>query len=307
MHTILGAGGAVSNVLQQQLEANHLPVRLISRKPITSTGNTTWVKADLLQYHELAAAAEGSTVIYLCAGLQYNIKVWREQWPVIMRNVINLAKANKARLIFFDNVYMYGLVNGVMTEETPYHPVSAKGEVRAGIADMLMREVKNGELNASILRGADFYGAGDKSFFDLMVLRKYAAGKSAQWLGKTNVKHNFTYIPDAGRAMYLLGQTPATDNQVWHAPTAAPLTGKELMEMAAKTYGVKPGYSTIPKFMLRILGLFNSDIKEMPEMQYQYVYDYQFGSKKFEDYFQIKPTSYEAGMAELKKTMFKPR
>ena len=31
-----------------------------------------------------------------------------------------------AKLIFFDNVYMYGKVNGIMTEETAFNPCSKK-------------------------------------------------------------------------------------------------------------------------------------------------------------------------------------
>lgn len=32
---------------------------------------------------------------------------------------------------------MYGLVKGKMTEETPYHPSSVKGEIRARIAAIM--------------------------------------------------------------------------------------------------------------------------------------------------------------------------
>jgi hypothetical protein len=56
----------------------------------------------------------------LTAGLVYDKNIWAQQWPVIMQNAINVAKETGARLIFFDNIYMYGLVNGPITENTPY-------------------------------------------------------------------------------------------------------------------------------------------------------------------------------------------
>ena len=307
MHTILGAGGAVANALTRELSEHNETICLVSRKPVKMTGkNITWQKADLLNYDEVLAAVQGSSVIYLCAGLVYDIQVWQQQWPVVMQNVINAAKAVKARLIFFDNVYMYGLVNGPMTESTPYKPVSEKGKVRVKIANMLMGEVKAGNLQASILRGADFYGTDSgNSFFDLMLLDKFAKKQSAQWIGGPKVKHNFTYIPDAGKALYLLGQNPQSDNQIWHAPTAAPLTGKEFIEMAANIYHVKPKFMLISKFMLWIFGLFNKNAGGVVEMYYQYDHDYNFNSAKFEKFFNVKPTSYQDGIKHMSETFYK--
>lgn len=176
MHTILGAGGAVANALTRELINNNNTVRLVSRKPVEfDSKNVSWQKADLLNYDELLAASKGSTVIYLTAGLVYDKKIWAEQWPVIMQNFINLGKETGARLIFFDNVYMYGLVDGPMKEDTPYKPSSVKGGIRAKIANMLMDEAKAGNIRATIARGADFYGTDNKnSFFDMMVLDKFA-------------------------------------------------------------------------------------------------------------------------------------
>jgi len=307
MHTILGAGGPTANALTRELTNTNQKIRLVSRKPIsTSNPNISWVKADLLNETELFATAEGSKVIYLCAGLVYDAKVWQEQWPIIIQNVINLTKRTGARLIFFDNVYMYGLVNGPMTEDTPYHPCSLKGEVRAKVAEQLMNESKAGKINVTIARAADFYGAESmNSFFDMMVLDKFAKKNSAQWIGNPNTLHSFTYIEDAGKALFLLGQTPDSGNQIWHLPTAAPLKGKAFIEMAAKIYETKSQYSTINKLMLRLVGLFKKVVAGTVEMYYQYDHDYHFDSTKFEKAFNFKPTAYYDGILKLSKTMYK--
>ncbi|WP_259071148.1 NAD-dependent epimerase/dehydratase family protein [Mucilaginibacter sp. X4EP1] len=306
MHTILGAGGAVANALTRELLNNNETVRLVSRKPVAITGkNITWQKADLLNYAELLEAVKGSTVIYLTAGLVYDKDIWQQQWPVIMGNVINLAKATGARLIFFDNVYMYGLVNGRMTEDTPYHPCSEKGKVRAAIANKLMAEAKAGNIRASIARAADFYGTDSmNSFFDMMVLDKYAKKQGAQWVGSTKKLHNFSFIPDMGKAMYLLGQNPDSDNQIWHLPTAQALPGKQLIEITASIYGVKPSYFAVNKFLLWAYGLFNKTVMGTVEMYYQYNHDYIFDSTKFEKAFNIKPTSYEDGIKLMSETLY---
>ena len=307
IHTIFGAGGPVANVLTRQLINQNETVRLVSRRPLETTGNNvSWHKADLLNYAEVLQAAKGSDVIYLSAGIVYSVKVWQQQWPVIMQNMINVAKETGARFIFFDNVYMYGLVNGPMLETTPYNPVSGKGEVRAKIATQLMDEAQSGNIKASIIRGADFYGAESmNSFFDSMVLAKYAKGEKAQWIGKPKMLHSFSYIPDCGNAMYLLGQKPESDNQIWHVPTAAPLTGVQFMELAADVFNTKPRYSTINKLMLQLVGLFNPLVKGSVEMYYQYDHDYNFNSDKFEQFFNVKPTTYRDGIVELSQTLFK--
>ena len=307
MHTILGAGGAVANALTRELSNHNETIRLVSRKPISNPDkNVSWKKADLLNYPELLEASRGSSVIYLTAGLVYDKNIWQQQWPVIMQNVINVAKETQARLIFFDNVYMYGLANGPMTETTPYNPCSVKGEVRAGIATKLMDEAKAGNIRASIARAADFYGTENKnSFFDLMVLYNYSKKQKAQWLGNPEKLHNFSYIPDMGKGVYILGQNPESDNQIWHMPTAQALPGKQLIEMAARVYKVEPKYFAINKFLLWSYGLFNKVVMGTVEMYYQYNHDYVFDSSKFEKAFNFTPASYEEGIKQLSETLYK--
>ena len=306
MHTILGAGGGVANALTRELLSNNETIRLVSRKPVSIIGkNITWKKADLLNYAELLQASKGSAVIYLTAGLVYDKNVWRAQWPLIMQNVINVAKETGARLIFFDNVYMYGLVNGPMTESTPYNPCSAKGEVRAGIATKLMDEAKAGNIRASIARAADFYGTDNKnSFVDMMVLDKFAQKQKAQWIGNPDRLHNFSYIPDMGKGVFTLGQNPDSDNQIWHMPTASAITGKKFIELAAAIYGVEPKVFAINKFMLWSYGLFNKVVMSTVEMYYQYNHDYIFDSSKFEKTFNYKPASYEEGIKVMSETLY---
>jgi len=307
MHTILGAGGPVANALTRELLNNNETIRLVSRKPIQPQGkNITWKKADLLNYAELIEASKGSSVIYLTAGLIYDKKIWQAQWPVIMQNFINLGRETGARLIFFDNVYSYGLVNGPMIETTPYNPSSIKGGIRAKIATQLLDEAKAGNIKATIARGADFYGAENKNgILDFMILDKYSKKQKAQWIGNPQKLHNFSFIPDMGKGMYLLGQNPESDNQIWHMPTAAPLKGMGFIEMGSNIYGIEPKYMPLKKWMLQLFGLFDKTTSELVEMYYQYDHDYNFNSSKFEKAFNFKPTSYEDGIKLMSETIYR--
>jgi nucleoside-diphosphate-sugar epimerase len=305
MHIILGAGGPVSNAVTKELLEKGHAVRLVSRRPVKEFPSAEWVKTDLKNKEEILRAVKGATVIYMTAGLKYDKKIWAEEWPLIMQNLIAAASVSGARVIFFDNVYMYGPVNGTMTEDTAYKPSSKKGEIRAIIAEQLMNEAAKGKIRACIARAADFYGASSlNSFFDSMILQRFAEGKPATWVGNPQKRHSFTYVPDAGKALYLLGQEDKADNQVWHVPTAPALTGRELIDLAALAFGVKSRYSTVNKFMLRMAGLFKPQIAETIEMYYQYQDDYVFDSSKFEKAFGLQPTPYKEGIDILSKTLF---
>jgi len=309
MHTILGAGGPISNSLATKLSENNIKVNLASRRRVSTRANETWIKTDLLNLSEVIAATKGAEVVYLSAGLVYDKNIWQQQWPVVMQNVINATKESGSRLIFFDNVYMYGKVNGAMTEDTPYNPASIKGEVRAKIATKLMEEIKAGNLKGSIARAADFYGATDSmnSFFDQLVLDKFTKKEKALWLGNPETMHSFTYVPDGGKAMYLLGQSHESDNQIWHIPTAKALNGHEFIKLAAEIFEVEPNFMKVNKLMLKALGLFNKAIQGTVEMYYQYQYDYIFDSSKFENAFGVKPISYKEGILHLFESYYKAK
>lgn len=309
MQTILGAGGALGVALARALRQHTDDIRLVGRNPQAVNQGAQLYKADLTQPGEVSKAVAGSEVVYLTVGLPYDTKIWQSTWPEIMQYVIDACKTHDARLVFFDNVYMYDPDRlNPMTEATPIRPTSKKGKVRAQIAEMLMDEVEKGRLQALIARSADFYGPSIKntSMLTEMVLNNLSQGKKAMWLSSVDHLHSFTYTPDAGKATALLGNTPTAFNQIWHLPTAAnPMTGREWIEAIADEMGVKARYQVVPKWMVRLIGVFVPIMREMVEMMYQYDRDYVFDSSKFEARFDFEPTSYLEGIREIIETNYK--
>jgi nucleoside-diphosphate-sugar epimerase len=298
MVTILGAGGAIGNALVKELAARNEPIRLVSRNPKLVPGAAEAVAADLSNLDDTIKTVTGSRIAFLLVGLKYDVKVWRELWPRIMRNAIEAAKRANAKLVFFDNVYMYGKVEGPMTEETPFRPCSKKGEIRAQIATMLLNEMKAGNLTALIARSADFYGPGARTGIpNVLVFDKLAKGAKASWLVNDSVKHSFTFTPDAARSLVLLADNESAWNQTWHVPTAPdPPTGKQFIELAAKEFGTKPKYRVLTRPMLWMAEWFDTTVRELYEMLYQYEFDYVFDSTKFMKAFHFQPTSYPASV-----------
>lgn len=305
MYTILGAGGSVSDELMKLLAARKLAFRTVSRHQRATSGATETRVADLTKHSETVEAVAGSDVVFLLAGLKYDHKLWAEQWPRIIDNAVDACKQANAKLIFFDNVYMYGKVNGPMTEETPYRPTSRKGEVRAQIATRLEKAWKEGELTAMIARAADFYGPGAKNGIpNVMVFEPLRKGGKASCLISDSLPHSYTYVPDAAQALMMLAETASAWNQSWHLPTAPhPLTGREFISIAAEAMGKAPKYRVLSRTMVKLGGVFNPTIREVHEMLYQNDSAYVFDSSKYDRAFGFPGTPYAEGITVTAKSV----
>lgn len=299
-HTILGAGGSVAYALTYQLLAAKEKVRLVSRSNFSIPGTESY-RADVTSYQETLNSIKNSDVVYLCVGLPYDSGIWSKEWPRIMQNCIDACKSVNAKLIFFDNVYMYGKVIGRMTENTPYNPISRKGEIRAKVATLLENEMQQKNINAIIARSADFYGpyATKTSMPYILVIDKLKNGKKAQWLVDANKLHSYTYTIDCAKGLSLLASRDECNHEVWHLPTFDPaIDGKTFINLVAKELKVSPNYSVLGKGMIKMVGFFNKTLAELYEMLYQTEFDYIFDSTKFNNFFHYKPTSYEEGIRE---------
>ena len=298
MLTILGAGGAIGNELVKLLALRKQSFRLVGRNPRMVSGAAEVHPADLSDKDQTIQAVAGSSIVFLLVGLKYDRKIWAETWPRIMANTIEACKRANARLIFFDNVYMYGKVNGVMTEDTPFNPASKKGEIRASIAASLINEWKADGINAMIARSADFYGPDTRTGVpNVLVFEPMAKKQTPSWLVNDSVPHSYTYTPDAAKALLTLAESSSAWNQTWHVPTTPnPLTGKQFVTLAAQEFGVPPKYRILSRPILKVVGWFNSDVGESYEMLYQSDSPYLFDSSKFARAFGFAGTPYADGI-----------
>jgi nucleoside-diphosphate-sugar epimerase len=298
MITILGAGGDIGNKLATLLAARNQPFRLVGRNPRPAPGATETVAADITDREQTIRAVAGSSVVHLLVGLKYDRRIWREMWPRIMSNAIEACKRAGAKLIFFDNVYMYGKVAGPMTEDTPFNPCSEKGEIRAQIATTLIDSWKPGALTGMIARAADFYGPETRNgMANHLAFEPFSRKKKASWLVNDAVPHSYTYTPDAAQSLLQLAERATAWNQTWHVPTTPnPPTGREFVALAAEAFGAAPRYRVLSRPMIRLAGWFNPAIAESYEMLYQNDSPYLFDSSKFAREFGFAGTPYAYGI-----------
>jgi len=299
MQTIIGSGGTIALPLAKELKKYVSKIRLVSRTPKKVNETDELFPLDVNNVNYIDKAVWGSAVVYVTIGFDYNLKVWQKTWPPFMQAVINACKAHEAKLVFFDNVYMYARsAIPHMTEDSLLQPSSKKGMVRKQLHEMIMNEVEKGNLTALIARSADFYGPEtNKSVLIETAAKNLLKGKKAQAFGDINKIHTYTFTPDAGKATALLGNTADAYNQVWHVPTTKEkLTTKQWIELIANELNVPPKIQKVPTWMLYVIGLFIPELKEFPEMMYQNEMDYIFDSSKFEKKFGLMATAPKDGV-----------
>jgi nucleoside-diphosphate-sugar epimerase len=305
MQTILGASGQIGHELAVSLKRDFTnDIRVVSRNPRKVNESDQLHRADLLDAGETRRAVKSSEIVYLTAGLPLDTALWVEQWPVIMGNVIDACAAEGAKLVFFDNTYMYPQTAVPQTESTPFEPYGAKGRVRASIAEALLTAMDQKRVTAMICRAPEFYGPGKtQSITNSSVIEPLAKGKPARVFLRDDTLRTLIYTPDASRAMALLGNTPDAYGQTWHLPCDDDrLTYRQFIDLAAELFGTAPRYRVLKRWQLRLAGLFNSTARDAAELLPRYAADNIFVSDKFKARFpDFRVTTIREGLTAIKR------
>jgi len=284
MQTILGANGQIANELAKELKNKYTTdIRLVSRNPRKVNDSDILFSANLLDYQQTSNAIKGSHIVYLTVGLPMNTKLVQQQFPVFMRNTINACIEHGAKLVFFDNTYMYPQNAIPITEETRFDPVGPKGKVRADITNMLLDAMHAGTMKAVICRAPEFYGPGEtRGITNSLVFENIKKEREPKVLLRDDTLRTLIWTPDASKATALIGNTPDVYSQTWHLPCDDNrLTFKQIINHASSVCGRAIHYKVVNKFSVKLASLFKKNIKEILELLPRYQQDNIFGSDKF--------------------------
>lgn len=308
MQTILGANGQIGEELARELKRNFTSdIRIVSRNAQKVNDTDEVFSADLSIREKAIEAVKGSEIAYFTLGLPISSDLWEKQFPLILRNVIEACKINGTKLVFFDNTYMYPQNDRVLTEKTAFDPVGRKGRVRREMAEMILKEIESGELEAVICRAPEFYGPGKtQSITNTLIFNNIKEGKKLKVPLSDHKKRSLIWTPDASRATALIGNTPSAYGQTWHLPVdKSHPTYHEFIRIASEIYGKDLKYSVIPKFFFKIGSLFNQRVKELLELLPRYEHDNIFDDSKFRNRFpEFKVTTYKEGIHQIKGEQF---
>ncbi|MFG0538690.1 NAD-dependent epimerase/dehydratase family protein [Pseudomonas sp. YQ_5] len=303
MQTVLGATGQIAIELARELNRTFTEdIRLVSRNPRKVSDSDTLIAADLLDASQAAKAVKGSSIVYFTAGLPPDTQLWETQFPVMLRNALDAARASDASFVYFDNTYMYPQDDRLLTEDTPFEPVGRKGQVRARMASMVLQEMARGEIPVVIGRAPEFYGPGKtQSITNTLVLDNMKAGKTPRVPVRDDTQRTLIWTPDASRALAALGNTLDAFGQTWHLPCDDErLTYKQLVTLASQISGKDATYKILGKLTLTAVGLISKQVRELRELLPRYEHDNLFDSSKYKQRFpDFKVTTYHQGLAQI--------
>jgi nucleoside-diphosphate-sugar epimerase len=228
-------------------------------------------------------------VVYGCINAPYT--EWRKLFPPLMDGLLTAGEHAGARVVFADNLYMYGPTPGPLREDLPYNARGPKGYLRARLAERFLVAHEAGRIRGTIGRASDFFGpevtlsAAGEQFFGHLV-----AGKPVDLIGDPDQPHTFTYIQDFGRALVTLGERAEALGRAWHVPSAGTVTIREFLGLAAAEVGVEPKVRLLPAWLHGVLALFNPLLRELKETRYQFDRPFVVDHSAFEEAFGAQVT-----------------
>jgi nucleoside-diphosphate-sugar epimerase len=290
--------GPVGAATAALLSARGSAVRIAQRMaPQIMPAGASFVRCDALDADSARSAVAGFRQVVLAIGLPYVGALWREAWPRAMTNFVEACAATGARLVFVDNLYMYGPQTAPLSETTPLTPYGVKPAARVEVTRIWMAASEAGRLRAAALRAPDFYGPGAAmSHLGETAFGALARGKAARVIGSPDTPHDFAYVPDFARAVVTLLDAPDDAfGQAWHVPCAPTRSPREILALGAAALGVRPRVSGLPIWALGPLGLFIPVLREMREMRFQWDRPYRVDSSRFAKRFWSDATPFEVG------------
>ena len=296
--TIFGYG-PTGRATAERLAAQGREIVVAQRtKPPALTQGATFAACDALNGESVLAAARGSGQIVVAVGFPYEGNVWREAWPKAIGNFVWACERTGARMVFIDNLYMYGPQTAPLVETMPLTDYGKKPAARSAATRIWMAASAEGRARVAALRAPDFYGPDAPwAYLGEPSIGALAKGKPAFFVGSPDIPHDYAYAPDVARAVTTLLDAPdSAFGQVWHVPCAPTRTTRQILEIAAAALGVPLRIRRLPEALLALLGLFSPMLREMREMRFQWDRPYRVDASKFAKAFWSDTTSLETGV-----------
>ena len=297
-NVIFGTGPLGLAVARRLVSAGR-EVRLVNRSGKAAQGpaGADVVSADASDPAAARRACEGATAVFHCATHSYG--QWAQVLPPIMNGIIEGAAAAGARLVYGDNLYAYGPVDGPIREDMPYRPIGPNTKARAEVAEMLMNAHASGKVRATIGRASDFYGpdarqskAGDAIF------ARALAGKAAQVLGDPDAPHTVTFIGDFAAGLVTLSEQEEALGEVWHIPNAETETTRGFVEMVFQQLKLPPRLQRVPGLAIDAMAIVLPPMRGVKETLYQSTRPWVVDHSKYARAFGARPTPHEEAIAQ---------
>jgi nucleoside-diphosphate-sugar epimerase len=282
LHVVFGATGGIGRAVTGELVRRGHRVRAVSRDGAGIPGAEP-IAADALQPDAAAAAAAGAAVVYHSVNPGYT--KWPQLLPPVSRSILHAAQAADAKLVYADNLYAYGPVDGPLREDLPAAATGRKGRTRVEVAAEMLEAHGDGRVRVAIARASDYYGPhGANSNAGEPVFGRAVAGKRPAWNGRLDQPHTLHFLPDLARALVILAERREADGEIWHLPAAPPLTAQQFFDLIFEAAGrpTPARAQTLAPPMLAVAGVFSPLMRELRETTYQFRAPFVIDASKFE-------------------------
>lgn len=281
--SVIGYGPVGQETARQLLHKGY-GVRVIQRHaPPTLPEGATFAAADATQAADLARVIAGSATVVCALGLPYDGKIWVEVWPRLMAALLSACEGQGARLVFVDNLYLYGPQDVPLVETMPPVDYGVKPAVRSAVTRLWQQAAEEGRVQTAAVRAPDFFGPGvTQSILGTPTIGRLAEGKPAQLLVSADFPHDVVHVADFARAVVTLVEAPDDAyGQAWHVPTPPTKTYREILAIAAAAMDVPLRLSVIPGWAARALGLVMPPVREVMDLHFTIDRPYYVDSSKF--------------------------
>lgn len=297
-HVVVGAGAVGSAVAGALADAGHSVLVVTRRGGGPEHSGVERAAGDVTDVERLTELATGADSLYNCANPRYSD--WLRDWPPMAAGFLAAAERTGARLVTMSNLYGYGPPDRPMTESDPLAAAGPKGRTRADMWQAAIAAHEAGRLQVTEARASDFYGPGVTSEGHLgeRVVPRLLRGRAVTVLGSRRASHSWTYLPDVGRTLAVLGTDERALGRAWHVPTAPPCSQEEIMAALAAAAGLPaPAVREAPPSILRLAGLFSKNLRELAEVRYQFEEPFVLDSSAATATFGLVPTPLPEGVA----------
>ena len=290
--------GPVGRATTESLVARGTEVRVVQRsRPAGLPRGASFQPCDVLDPEAVRQVVAGAGQVVVAIGFPYVGDTWRASWPLAIENLINACEASHARIVFVDNLYMYGPQHEPLREDMALADHGVKPAVRAHITRMWMSASAAGRVRIAALRAPDFYGPDvTQSHLGDLAFGALANGKRATLIAPPDMPHDFAYVPDIARAVLTLLDAPDhAFGQAWHMPCAPIQTPRQILQLGADALGVKLRIMALPLWSLPVMGLGLPMMREIAEMRFQWDRPYRVDARKFATRFWSDVTPFDIG------------
>ena len=290
--------GPLGYAVAEELLARGQSVKLVNRSGEGDIPEgATIVKADVTNTELTREVCKNVRTVFHCAMPPYT--QWPELFPAITYGIINGAISAEANLVYGDNLYMYGQVNGPIKEDLPNNARGPKGKIRGEMADKLMQAHNEGKVKVAIGRASDFFGPRVlNSIFGERVFIPAIKGETINMLGRIDQPHTFTYIKDFAKGLVTLSENETAFGEIWHIPSAETITTQKFLHRIFSENKTFPPVKIAPKFIVNVMALFNPIIRELKEVLPNNEQPYIVDHSKFENTFGNNPTPHKQAISE---------